>query len=129
MALQAEFLLHPIGKMYHSMLLFHNMLKKVSLSSKIMCHLGIELASILLLDGNLVEFGYLFELAEGLRSNLHGDLIAAVIPGVICIGSVLFLHVGVGIATMISLAGFGIGITNCMAPLLAAGKENKQLPG
>ena len=89
----------------------------VSVSMRGASTIAADAASILLLDGNLSQLGHLFELADGLRSNLRGDLVAAVVPGVICIGSVLFLQVGVGMATMISFAGFGIGITNCMMPL------------
>ena len=77
-----------------------------------------DAASILLLDGNLVEFGYLFELTAELRSNLRGDLVFAVVPGVICIGNVVFLQVGVGTALMLSIAGFCVGIVNCKWPVV-----------
>jgi len=92
----------------------------VSVSLRGASTVATDVASIVLLDGNLEKLGRLFEIADGLNANLRRDLLASFVPGAIAIGSVFFFHMGVLPAFLIGMGGFGFGIANAMSPRWAA---------
>jgi hypothetical protein len=81
---------------------------------------------MVLMDGNLEKLGRLFEVADGLRTNLRGDLLASFVPGAAAIGGVFLFHLGVLPSMLIGIGGFTTGIINSMSPRWAAGAEEKK---
>jgi hypothetical protein len=73
------------------------------------------------MDGNLEKLGRLFEIGDGLKANLRGDLLASFVPGAVAIGGVFLFHLGVLPAFLIGMGGFTAGMANAMSPRLAAG--------
>jgi Cu2+-exporting ATPase len=80
-----------------------------------------DVASMVLMDGNLEKLGRLFEIGDGLKANLRGDLLASFVPGAVAIGGVFLFHLGVLPAFLIGMGGFTAGMANAMSPRLAAG--------
>ena len=85
-----------------------------------------DAASMVLMDGNLEKLGRLFEIADGLRTNLRGDLLASFVPGAVAIGGVFLFHIGVLPSMLIGIGGFTTGMVNSMSPRWAAGNEAKK---
>jgi Cu2+-exporting ATPase len=85
-----------------------------------------DAASMVLMDGNLEKLGRLFEIADGLRNNLRGDLLASFVPGAVAIGSVFLFHIGVLPSMLIGIGGFTTGMLNSMMPRWTAGDEEKK---
>ncbi|MDE3091847.1 MAG: HAD-IC family P-type ATPase, partial [Chloroflexota bacterium] len=85
-----------------------------------------DAASMVLMDGNLEKLGRLFEIADGLRTNLRTDLLASFVPGAASIAGVFFLHLGVLPAFLVGVGGFTTGIANSMSPRWAAGNEENK---
>jgi Cu2+-exporting ATPase len=77
-----------------------------------------DAASMVLMDGNLEKLGRLFEVTDGLRTNLRGDLLASFVPGAAAIGSVFLFHLGVLPSMLIGVGGNAVGIANAMLPRL-----------
>jgi Cu2+-exporting ATPase len=85
-----------------------------------------DAASMVLMDGNLEKLGRLFEIADGLRTNLRGDLLASFVPGAVAIGSVFLFHIGVIPSMLIGIGGFTTGMINSMTPRLPASEKEKE---
>ncbi|MBI4785611.1 MAG: heavy metal translocating P-type ATPase [Chloroflexi bacterium] len=97
----------------------------VSVSLRGASTVAADVASIVLLDGNLEKLGRLFEIADGLHANLRTDLLASFVPGAAAIGGVFLFHLGVLPAFVIGMGGFTVGMVNSMLPRLMAGNEEK----
>lgn len=54
-----------------------------------------DTAQIILLDQNLQQLDPLFDLASGLRANMHNNVVITVISSVLTVGAVYIWHVGV----------------------------------
>jgi Cu2+-exporting ATPase len=98
----------------------------VSVSLRGASTIAADVASIVLLDGNLEKMGRLFEIADGLSTNLRGDLLASFVPGAVAIGGVFLFHLGVLPAFVIGVGGFAVGMANAMLPRLAAGNQETE---
>ena len=98
----------------------------VSVSLRGASTVAADAASVVLMDGDLGKLGLLFELADGLRTNLRTDMLASFIPGALSIAGVFFLNLGVMPAFAIGMGGFAIGMVNSMMPCLAAGDDAKK---
>jgi cation transport ATPase len=85
-----------------------------------------DAASMVLMDGNLEKLGRLFEIADGLRNNLRGDLLASFVPGAAAIGGVFLFHIGVLPSMLIGIGGFTTGMLNSMMPRWAAGNAETE---
>ena len=83
-----------------------------------------DTASIILMDGSLKELVALLDIAQNLDANLKTTTIMTVIPGVVCIGGVFFLHFGIVSAVMLFNIGLVASILNAMWPLIMHEKEN-----
>ncbi len=97
----------------------------VSVSLRGASTVAADVASVVLLDGNLEKLGRLFEIADGLKANLRTDLLASFVPGAASIAGVFFLHLGVLPAFVIGMGGFAVGMVNAMLPRLTAGDKEK----
>ena len=75
-----------------------------------------DTAQIILMDKSLTHLPYLFDLANNVDKNMKNNLAITIVPGIICIGGVYFLHFGIIAATLLYNAGLAMGVTNAMLP-------------
>ena len=80
--------------------------------------MAMDTAQIILMDGSLRQLPKLFALADRLESNMHRNLLAGTVPGIICLGGVFFLNFGIFTACLLAWTGLASGITNAMLPLM-----------
>ncbi len=77
-----------------------------------------DTAQILLMSGNLKNLDQLFNLGNELKSNLNVSMMATVVPGVIIVSGVFFLHAGLVSAVIFNNCGVFAGVSNSMLPWL-----------
>jgi Cu2+-exporting ATPase len=84
-----------------------------------------DTAQIILMDGNLNKLKPLFEIAQAFESNMRTNYWLTIVPGVICLGGLFFLHISVvgGMATY--YAGKVAGLGNTMLPLVKYAKNDE----
>lgn len=85
-----------------------------------------DTAQIILMDKTLTHLPDLFDLANKLDKNMKNNLAITIVPGIICIGGVYFLHFGIIAATLLYNAGLAVGVANAMLPKLNNIIENKK---
>ncbi len=85
-----------------------------------------DTAQILLMSGNLKNLEQLFKLGNELETNLNVSLLATIVPGVMIIGGVFFLHTGVISAVALNNLGLFAGVGNSMLPLLSHKKTDEK---
>ncbi|HID99086.1 MAG TPA: heavy metal translocating P-type ATPase, partial [Thiotrichaceae bacterium] len=90
----------------------------VSVSLRGASTIAIDTASIILMDGTLKQLEQLFVLADELESTLRTGYLGTIIPGVICVGGVWFVHLGILGAMMLYYSGLLFGVSNASYPLL-----------
>lgn len=90
----------------------------VSISLRGASTIATDTAQIVLMDENLNQLPRLFDLAQELDANMRDNFIASVVPGLICISGVYFLHFGVLAANLIYFTGLTAGVANAMSPWL-----------
>ena len=93
----------------------------VSISLRGASTIAVDTAQIILMDQHLNHLSYLFEQALNLDHNMKNNLILTIIPGLICIGGVYFLHFGLLTVTLLYNASLAVGVANAMLPMI----ENK----
>lgn len=77
-----------------------------------------DTAQVILMDKSLTHLPDLFDLANNLDKNMRNNLAITIVPGIICIGGVYFLHFGVIAATLLYNAGLATGVANAMLPAI-----------
>jgi len=77
-----------------------------------------DTAQILLINEDLKNLEFLFELGNELKSNLNTSLVMAIIPGVAVVSGVFLLHTGILAAIVVNNLAMLAGIGNAMRPLL-----------
>lgn len=77
-----------------------------------------DTAQVVLMDKSLNHLPYLFDLANNLEKNMKANLATTIVPGIICIGGVYFLHFGIIAATLLYNAGLAAGVANAMSPTI-----------
>jgi heavy metal translocating P-type ATPase len=87
-----------------------------------------DTAQIVLMDGTLENFERLFRLARETKGNLRTGFLISTVPSVLCVGGIVFLHLGLIAAYSITLSVLFIGIGNSTAPLLRVAARSKRSP-
>lgn len=77
-----------------------------------------DTAQIVLLDTSLNRIIDLLDISQSFESNMNVNLMTTMVPGLICIGGVFFLHFGILPAIMLYNAGLVAGIGNAVRPSL-----------
>ena len=77
-----------------------------------------DTAQIVLMDQSLAKLGDLLDLAANFDKTIRHAFWTTMIPGVICIGGVFFLHFGIVAAELLFQLGFFTGLGVAMKPLL-----------
>ena len=97
----------------------------VSISLRGASTIATDTAQIVLMDQSLSKLGNLLDLAKNFDKTIQQSFWTTMIPGVICIGGVFFLHFGIVAAELLFQLGFFTGLGTAMLPLL---KEQRQNP-
>lgn len=90
----------------------------VSISLRGATTIATDTAQVVLMDHNLAKLGTLFDLAHQFKRTIHQIFWATLVPGVILVGGVFFLHFGIISAEILLQLGFFNGIGAAMLPLL-----------
>ncbi len=97
---------------------------QVSISLKGASTAATDTAQVILMDGTLNHLELLFHLADEFENTMHTNFLTTIVPGVICIGGVYFLHFGIAMGMGIYYVGSVIGLSNTLIPLVKH-QENK----
>lgn len=87
----------------------------VSVSTQGASMIATDVANVVLLSGDLQRVAELFEIAESYRLNLRTSYWMSVIPGVVTICGVFFLHFGIIHSIILNNLGLTIGVGNSLA--------------
>lgn len=91
---------------------------QVSISLKGASSAATDTAQIVFMDGNLERLPALLELSDEFEGTMRGNLLGSVVPGVINIASVFFLHTGIATGMAIYYAGSLMGLGTSLSPLI-----------
>lgn len=87
-----------------------------------------DTAGIILMDKNLNQLPYLFELAKGLNVNVRNSFGLALSLGGVGVGGIFLLHLGIYSSLVLYIVSLGVGAANAMWPLLSYADKNKIKP-
>jgi len=91
---------------------------QVSISLKGASTAATDTAQIIFMDGTLNHLEQLFQLADEFEKTMHSNFITTIVPGVICIGGVYFLHFGIAMGMGLYYVGSAVGLSNILWPLV-----------
>ncbi len=100
----------------------------VSISLRGASTIATDTAGIILMDGSLKQLISLLDIAQNLDANLSRGTIMTIVPGIICVGGVLFLHLGVVSAIIWYNIALWASVSNALLPYLSYAKSPKSLP-
>jgi len=100
---------------------------QVSISLKGASTVAVDTAQIILMDGTLNPIELLFQLADEFEETMHTNFLTTIVPGVICISGVYFLHFGVATGIGLYYVGGALGISNTLMPLVKYQDEKPKL--
>lgn len=95
----------------------------VSISLRGATTIATDTAQIVLMDQSLAKLGDLLDLAKNFDKTIKQGFWTTVVPGVICIGGVFFLHFGIVAAELLFQLGFFSGLGVAMLPLFNEKRE------
>ncbi len=84
---------------------------------------AIDIAQVVLMGKNLSQLPALFDIADSLDSNMKKGFLTTIIPGVICVYGVYFLHFGIFAGIVLYNLGLAAGVINALFPQL--GQQDK----
>lgn len=90
---------------------------QVSISLQGASNAAVDTAEVVMLDGTLKHIPQLFRYADEFEGTMKKNLLASVVPGVLCIGGVFFLHLGLVAGMTIYYLGSVVGLSNALLPL------------
>lgn len=91
---------------------------QVSISLKGASTAATDTAQIIFMDGTLNHLEQLFHLADEFENTMHTNFLSTIVPGVICIGGVYFLHFGIAMGMGLYYVGSAAGLFNTLLPLV-----------
>ena len=100
----------------------------VSISMSGASTIATDSAGIILMDGTLNQFIRLLDIANELDSNLSRSSIMTIMPGVICVGGVLFFHFGIVSSLILFNMGLAASVSNALLPLIRHQREKSSAP-
>ena len=96
---------------------------QVSISLSGASTVATDTAGIILMDGTLTQLVPLFGIGQEFKRTVDRGILMSVLPGIVCIGGVFFLHWGVVGTILLYQLNLGSNIVNAMLPLLKHEKE------
>lgn len=91
---------------------------QVSISLKGASTAATDTAQIILMDGTLNHLESLFLLSDEFENTMDTNFLTTIVPGVICIGGVYFLHFGLTAGMATYYLGSAAGLSNSLLPLM-----------
>ena len=91
---------------------------QVSISLRGASTVATDSAGIILMDGSLNKLIPLLDIGNELDANLTRSTIMTIVPGIICVGGVLFLHFGIVSSVALFNMGLVASVSNAMWPLI-----------
>lgn len=85
---------------------------------------ALDTAQIVMLEGNLHKLPALFELSRDFENNMRICMITNIVPSIILIWGIFYLHFSIYTAVLFYNVTFLISIANAMLPRLRMRKEN-----
>lgn len=79
---------------------------------------AMDIAQVVLMGKNLKQLPTLFDLADALDRNMKAGLLTTIVPGVVCVFGVYFLHFGIYTAIVLYNIGLAAGVANALSPQL-----------
>lgn len=98
---------------------------QVSISLKGAATAATDTAQIILMDGTLNHLQQLFHLADEFENTMHSNFLTTIVPGVICISGVYFLHFGIATGMGLYYIGSAVGLSNTLWPLVKHQQEQQ----
>lgn len=89
----------------------------VSISMSGASTIATDTAQIVLMDGDLARIKSLFEISKAFEQNMLVNYKLSMVPGVITLTGVFFLHMGVVGALLVYFTSEIVALMNCMMPL------------
>jgi len=99
----------------------------VSISLRGATTIATDTAQIVLMDQSLAKLGDLLDLAKNFDKTIKQGFWTTIVPGVICIGGVFFLHFGIVAAEILFQLGFFSGLGVAMLPLLNEKRQQQEI--
>ena len=90
----------------------------VSISLSGASSVATDTAQVILMDGDLARIESLFEISKAFEKNMRANYRNSMIPGVITLSGVFFLHMGLIGALTIYFTSEVLSLVNCMMPLI-----------
>ena len=90
----------------------------VSISLSGASSVATDTASIILMDGTLNQLIPLLDVAQELDTNISRSTIMSIVPGIITVGGVYFLHFGIVASLILYEIGLVASLSNAMLPLI-----------
>jgi Cu2+-exporting ATPase len=100
---------------------------QVSISLKGAATAATDTAQIILMDGTLNHLKQLFHLADEFENTMHSNFLTTIVPGVICISGVYFLHFNLAMGMWIYYIGSATGLSNTLWPLVKHQEEKPKV--
>jgi Cu2+-exporting ATPase len=91
---------------------------QVSISLKGASSAATDTAQIIFMDGTLTPLEHLFQLTDEFERTMHTNLLLSIVPGVINIAGVYFLHFGIAASMVLFYGATTLGLTNTVLPLI-----------
>lgn len=101
---------------------------QISISLKGASTAATDTAQIILMDGTLKHLEQLFQLADEFENIMRTNFLTSIVPGVICIGGVYFLHFGLAAGMATYYLGSAAGLSNSLLPLVWHQDEEPKRP-
>ena len=98
----------------------------VSISMSGATTVATDTAQIILMDGELTQMGFLFNVADSYEKNMQQNWFTTMVPAVVCVGGIFFLHFHVLAGVILYNIGLTAGVANAMSPLLRYSSEREQ---
>ena len=77
-----------------------------------------DAAQIVLMEGDLKKLKALFEISRSFEANMQTSFLTSMVPGVLTLAGVFFLHMGLIGSLLIYYSSKMVGLTNTMLPLV-----------
>ena len=99
----------------------------VSISLRGASSAATDTAGIILMDGTLNNLVALLDLAKELDQNLTSNTVLSILPGMICVGGVFFLHFGLVASIVVYNMGLAASVLNALLPLIKHQRDKHSL--
>jgi Cu2+-exporting ATPase len=91
---------------------------QVSISLKGASGVATDTAQIIFMDGTLHRLPRLFQLSDEFEQAMSSNLVSSIVPGIINLAGVYFLHTGIAVGMGIYYLGTFAGLGNTLRPLI-----------